>query len=147
MFDGQRKSQRIQAQNLEKKLKKEIEGMNAEVAKIKTTLVGESSEEMSQKLQNFKANIDDMNYKHSILRRNVSLCLTTHIQEEEKFIEAVCDSRDAHFEKYFHLHSDYCQVWFRGLGKWGCLEPIIETGGYFDLNIPRCRYRHKDLDD
>ena len=43
--------------------------------------------------------------------------------------------------------NNYCLIWFRAYSKWGCLDSLRETGGYFDKNIPNCGYRHNDLDN
>jgi len=147
MFEKPRRSLRLKSKNMEIIFKKEKELMNVKESVLKKSFAQESTEIFSQKLQNFRADVDTMNYKHSRLRETVALCLRTHILEEEKFIDGVCDSREPHFERHFHLHSEYCTIWFRVFGKWGCLEPLDQTGGYFDKNIPRCGYKHDDLDD
>lgn len=146
MFEKPRRSLRIKSKNMEIIFKKEKELMNRKESELRISLATETTEFFSQKLQNFRADVDTMNYKHSRLRESVALCVRTHILAEEKFIEEVCESREPHFERYFHLHSDYCTIWFRAYGKWGCLEPIDQTGGYFDKNIQRCGFKHEDLD-
>ena len=147
MFDAPRRSLRIKAKNLEKIFKAEREHLVAELAECKASLVGELPEIMSQKLQNSNANIDNLNYKQSMLRSSFALCPNEHYLKMEALIESVCDSRDPHYARYCHLHSDYCLIWFRAYSKWGCLDSLRETGGYFDKNIPNCGYRHNDLDN
>ena len=79
MFDAPRRSLRIKAKNLEKIFKAEREHLVAELAECKASLVGELPEVMSQKLQNSKANIDNLNYKQSMLRISFVLCLNEYL--------------------------------------------------------------------
>jgi len=114
MFDLPRRSLRIQAKKFENEYLKRRELMVAEALKYKASLADEEPENLSQKFQNFKANIDAIDFEHFRLMESLTPCLRTHLVEEEKFIQKCCHSNDQHFERYDHLHSEYCRIWFRG---------------------------------
>lgn len=147
MFDLPRRSLRIQANQSQEEYLKRKKLMFANALKCKASLVDEKPENLSQKLQHFKANIDDMDFKHLRLMESLTPCLKTHLAEGEKFIKKCCESNDQHYERYDHLHSEYCRIWFRGTGKWGCLASIKETGGFLDKSSNHCGFRHQDLDN
>jgi hypothetical protein len=149
------RSQRLIKRNLIKQMQNDLEHLTDKKQIYESSIADEDSSLLSsQKFQTFRADRDDFQMKwfEHLQSLNVIGLESNNdkrqiINDSENYQDKVLEQRESHYQIYKEYHSDYCCIWFGGTGKWACLLPFKNTGGYIDRNIEKCGYRNEDFED
>lgn len=140
---------RLRKRNILKKIACECNEMSRLMFIEERHLNAENRESMSQELQTIRSRYDEMLLKHFELIQtfdNFESESSKNIKLES-FICSVASRREFHFERYNHLHTEYCQIWFLGTGSWACLLELSVLDGYIDKNFEKCGYKNELFDE